>query len=336
MNIKKYMKRVDIIKLLKDLGIQDIKDMGDNVMGLCPFHVEKNSSWGISKNTGLWNCFSCGEKGNIITLVARVKEVGIKQAIFWLYKIIGVRRDFIPIGTKMIYRQIKKIIKGGVDNIIQKEEKNVIVCLPKYVNNNFIPGLLYFKGRGINKVTLRKHNITFCTDGFYRNRAIVPIVNDCGKLISFESRDLTGMAEKKVLYPKNTKVNHTLYNLKEAKQNSEVVITEGLMDVLYLDQRGFNTVATFGINISEKQEELLSRYFKKIYIAFDGDKAGHQGMIKYGSYLSLHQSVYIITLDKNKDPDNYTKEEFNKLKNNAVEIQSYISKKILNQIKLNE
>ena len=90
-------------------------------------------------------------------------------------------------------------------------------------------------------------------------------------------------------------------------------------------------LAVIAPHISEQQEELLSRNFKKVYIAFDSDKAGLQGTIKYGHYLSLHLSVYIITLKKNTDPDNYSKKEFCRLYRKAVPFQEYISKKLLNR-----
>lgn len=40
---------------------------------LCPFHYEEHPSFGINLETGLYSCFSCGEKGNIITFIAKME-----------------------------------------------------------------------------------------------------------------------------------------------------------------------------------------------------------------------------------------------------------------------
>ncbi len=179
---------------------------------------------------------------------------------------------------------------------------------------------------------MQKHDITFCTKGFYRNRAIIPIYDENGEMILFEARDITGLNEDKVLYPKNAKKSDTIYNINNVKNNKEVIVVEGIMDVLYLKERGFNVVGLFGIKISKKQEALLNKYFNRIYLAFDGDEKGYEALIKQAKSLSLHLSVYIITLPKNTDPDELTKEQFSKLKGKSQEINEYLSKKLINGV----
>lgn len=331
MKITKYIAKIDLKKLLYKLGIRNIRLSGENFMGSCPFHKDDNPSFGMNIRTGAYNCFSCGSSGNLITLVCSIKNIGIKQSIYYLYNFAGIKRDIFIISSKIVYRQLKKIVKRKHD-IVRKEVVSTIIHMPISICNDFIPGVLYLKKRGISEVTFKRHDIVFCIGGFYRNRIIIPIVDEYNKFVSFEARDITGFAEKKVLYPKGTRVSDTIYNLYNAKEKKEVIIVEGIMDTLYLEERGFNVISLYGVNMSVMQEELLSKYFNKIFIAFDGDHEGYRAMIKQARRLSLHQFVYIIKLDKNKDPDSYTGEEFNKLKNNAVEIQSYLSKKILNTI----
>ncbi len=57
-----------------DFGIQKIKYRGSQGQGLCPFHDDQNPSFSFSTETGLWNCFGCGEKGNAHTL-AKILEM---------------------------------------------------------------------------------------------------------------------------------------------------------------------------------------------------------------------------------------------------------------------
>lgn len=333
MKLNKFLKKVDLIKILKKIGIKNLNILDDNIMGSCPLHEDKNPSWGINKITGQYNCFSCGDKGNLITLISKQMNISFSEAVKVLHNYAGLsmKVEELIIDSKMIYRQIKKMLKLKTKETESKIE--AIISLPLDLSDSFMGGLDYFVNRGINEDTLQRYNIKFCMSGFYKNRAIIPILDANGKLVNFEARDITGMAEKKVLYPKGANINNTLYNLHIAKYNSKsVIVVEGLMDALYLAQRGFNVVSTYGVNMSERQEELLSKYFQQVYLAYDGDKAGRKAIIKYGSLLDLHLSVYVIILPKGKDPDGLTKKQFMKLYNTAEDFDIYISKRLLNHI----
>jgi len=59
-----------------DIGIERIKWTGSQGIGICPLpaHDDQNPSFSFSAETGLWNCFGCGEKGNAYTL-AKILEM---------------------------------------------------------------------------------------------------------------------------------------------------------------------------------------------------------------------------------------------------------------------
>ena len=336
MNLIKYLKKIDIEKLLYKLELKDVRLLGANIQASCPFHEDNKPSWGINISNGKWHCFTCSAtgdtgSGNLITLVAKVKDVSNKEAIHYLYKFAGIKRD-INIGTKMVNKQIRNMITNGRgEKKRTKEEEDTYIMkanIPRYVSYDFYYGIRYFKARGIHKATLRQHDITFCTKGYYRNRAIIPIYNEAGVMTLFEARDITGVNADKVLYPKGTRKADTLYNINNAKRGKSVIVVEGIMDALYLKERGFNTVAIYGIEVSKLQEKLLSTYFDKVYLAFDGDKEGFKALIKQAKRLSLHLSVYIVTLPKGKDPDDLSKADFKGLLSKASEINMYISDKL--------
>ena len=55
--------------------------VNDNELScLCPFHNEKNPSFNIDMETGLYNCFSCGETGNITTFISAMENITTKEA----------------------------------------------------------------------------------------------------------------------------------------------------------------------------------------------------------------------------------------------------------------
>ena len=63
-----------------DLKIMEIADQfGIKPIGkklrLCPFHQDHNKSLSLSNELGVYNCFGCGAKGNIITFYAELKRL---------------------------------------------------------------------------------------------------------------------------------------------------------------------------------------------------------------------------------------------------------------------
>lgn len=43
-------------------------------MALCPFHADKDRSLSFSNDKGLWKCFGCNAKGDIITMIKKLRE----------------------------------------------------------------------------------------------------------------------------------------------------------------------------------------------------------------------------------------------------------------------
>ena len=68
----------DIRKAIHALGI-DFNEDGDELQALCPMHFKRtgkadgNPSWSINENSGLHLCFSCGYKGNLLSLICDIK-----------------------------------------------------------------------------------------------------------------------------------------------------------------------------------------------------------------------------------------------------------------------
>ena len=64
-----------------NLKIMDIADEFNikplrRKLRICPFHDDKDPSLSLSNEKGVFNCFGCGVKGNIITFYAMLKKVG--------------------------------------------------------------------------------------------------------------------------------------------------------------------------------------------------------------------------------------------------------------------
>lgn len=60
--------------------IQKAKVQGDKLVGLCPFHDDRNASFSVNLKKGLYKCFACGEEGNYIDFVAKLRGISTKEA----------------------------------------------------------------------------------------------------------------------------------------------------------------------------------------------------------------------------------------------------------------
>jgi len=79
---KHFFKGDPSIKIMDIADQFGLKPIGRKLR-VCPFHNDKNPSLSLSNEKGVFNCFSCGKKGNIITFYGMLKKIegknGIKQ-----------------------------------------------------------------------------------------------------------------------------------------------------------------------------------------------------------------------------------------------------------------
>ena len=73
--------------------IEKYQITGDNLVGLCPFHRDKQNSFSVDLKTGQWYCFSEDEGSNFITFWAKYHGCDTKQAYKEILEKYGVAQD---------------------------------------------------------------------------------------------------------------------------------------------------------------------------------------------------------------------------------------------------
>ena len=61
-----------------------LKKSGSSWTGLCPFHNDKNPSFSVSEEKGLYNCFSCGASGDIFKFIQEKQNLEFSEALIYL------------------------------------------------------------------------------------------------------------------------------------------------------------------------------------------------------------------------------------------------------------
>jgi DNA primase len=148
---------------------------------------------------------------------------------------------------------------------------------------------------------------------FFRDRVMFPIIDLRGNVIGFGGRIMDGDGPKYINTPENPVFHKgsNLFSLNFAKKAEvgSLILCEGYMDVIALNQAGFeNAVATLGTALTPEQARLAGGYAQEVFISYDADEAGRRAASKAINLLSeAGIRTKIIEIPGAKDPDEYIK-----------------------------
>jgi DNA primase len=80
--------RVDIVSVVG--RHVNLKRVGRNHVGLCPFHNERSPSFNVSGDRRVYHCFGCGEGGDVFRFVCKVESRPFPEVVRELAKEAGV------------------------------------------------------------------------------------------------------------------------------------------------------------------------------------------------------------------------------------------------------
>ena len=88
--LQRIKSQVKVAELCREYGIE-LKPMGpDNLMGLCPFHDDREPSFGVTPSKNLWNCLAGCGGGDTIQLVMKKQGVSFRHAVEVLRQRLGI------------------------------------------------------------------------------------------------------------------------------------------------------------------------------------------------------------------------------------------------------
>jgi hypothetical protein len=95
-------------------------------------------------------------------------------------------------------------------------------------------------------------------------------------------------------------------------EKEEVYIVEGYMDVVNLHKFGIkNVVANLGTALTERQLDLIWKFFANPIICLDGDESGQKAALRIAEKLfpliNEENKIYFSIMPDGKDPDDYIK-----------------------------
>lgn len=304
--------QINLLYMCQEKGMV-LKRIGISYQALCPFHEETNPSFTIYPDKNRYHCFGCGKHGDVIDFVMESDGISFPEA---LRKLCNKGDICMPDNFDKEYWEKQKIIEEILDNASFQFHYNFIN--PKNPNRYSILG--YVERRGIEWDSYLRFKIGYAPSQdnlipflklacgyedediiksglawkdnignlypFFRNRIIFPYLRN-GKAFYFTGRALNDNDKTKYLnLPTNEYLKKGIYNLDSLNfLSKEIHITEGPIDAILAEQKGFPTIALTGSPIKEHQAKKMQD--KKVYIVFDNDRnrAGQEKAIKLATQL---------------------------------------------------
>ena len=364
---KEYLDEIKLrLKVSQVVGkTVQLKKRGKEFIGLSPFKNEKSPSFTVNDEKEFYHCFSSGEHGNIFDFLMKTKSIGFGEAVRSLAAEAGMQPyRFSNFDKKkdLRFNTYKNIFKDYSNNFKQElfnqENKEALDYLLKrglnkniieefnlgYVpwKNNFYENLL--KNYSEEEISLTglyyKNDRTEKYVDRFNSRILFPVNNITGDTVAFGGRIIRESKLAKYINSPETefyKKGNMIFNLDKAKnlrsETNEVLIVEGYMDVVSVYSSGVkNVIANSGTALTERQINLIWKFFSNPIICLDGDESGQKAALRIAEKLlpliNEKNKIYFSIMPNGIDPDDYIRQKgknglVNLLKDKEI-IQSFI------------
>ena len=305
-DIARVRESTDLVAVVS--GYTQLKRVGQRWSGLCPFHNEKSPSFSVNPEKGVYYCFGCQVRGDVISFVRDIDHLDFQGAVEQLASKFGIALRYTD-------------KHEGERHEARSKLRDVMVAAVDWYHQRLLTGAdagaarRYLRDRGFDGETVRRYRLGWApddwdqlakalrkdfsakvlrdaglgreskhggTNDFFRARILFPIFDPQGDPIGFGGRMLPGGRPPKYQNTPETSLyrkSKVLYGLNwakdEAVRSNEVIICEGYTDVIGFASAGLaRAVATCGTALTDEHVRILQRFAPRLVLAFDPDAAG--------------------------------------------------------------
>ena len=314
---------------------------GNRLVGLCPFHAEKSPSFSVNAAEGLWYCFGCQARGDVITFVRETQHLDFAQAVEWLAARAGIQLRYDTPGANRD-QQRKGALTDAMTRAVEWYHQRLLTGPDAKTARG------YLRERGYDGDVVRAFKLGWAPEGWdelsralaameipadavrdaglgfvnkagrqmdaFRSRVMFPIFDTDGKPVAFGGRILPGgdgpkykNSQEGPLYSKR----RILYGLNWAKGDvvaaGEVIVCEGYTDVIAFHRVGLaRAVATCGTALADEHMARLKNFARRIILAYDADGAGQGAAERFYAWEhKLELDIHVLQLPEGTDPGEF-------------------------------
>ena len=337
--IDRLKSEVSLEHLAEAQGIA-LKKHGADLLGLCPFHDDKEPSLVITPTKNLWHCLgACQCGGSVIDWVMRLEGVSFRHAVELLMN------DYCPsLAANPVKRStVPKLAAPIESDMADQQLLNQVIDYYHETLKQSPDALAYLEKRGIAKVEAIDHfklGVANRTLGYrlpqanrkdgallrgqlqkigiYRESGhehfsgslIIPVMDAHGNVQQVYGRKLLDRLRKgtpKHLYLPGP--HKGIFNLVAVQNSKEIILCESLIDALTFWCNGYrNVTSSYGIEGFAKGhlEAFKQNNIERVLIAYDRDTAGEEAAGKLSKQL-IKEGIdcYRIQFPKGMDANDY-------------------------------
>jgi DNA primase catalytic core len=309
--VERLKREVSVQRLAEARGIK-LHRHGADLLGLCPFHDDRNPSLVITPAKNLWHCLgACNAGGTAIDWVMRANGVSFRHAVELL------REDYLPLAAV----PIQPVKHGTVRKLPppvarDADDRELLLQVVSYYNETLKQSpeaMKYLESRGLKSPEIiERFRLGFAnrTLGYRlpaKNRAagaqmrgrlqtlgilresghehfngslVIPVFNPAGDVMEIYGRKITPNLREGTPNHLYLPGEHAgVWNEEALAVSKEIILCEALIDALTFWVAGFrNVTASYGVNgFTADHRAVFEKYgIERVYIAYDRDEAGEK------------------------------------------------------------
>ena len=291
--VKSQVKIADVVEFF---GVK----LNSRDKGLCPFHREKTASFSVDRKNNIFTCFGCGETGDVITFVSKIKDIEPYEAAKLLAEIYHIDVQ----DAKPQKPSIKKYLQACMKDADKTD---------------------YFAKRGLTAETVKKFCLGF---DIHRNAVVLPYSSE---LTYYQTRSI---ADKKFYKPPTEEAGaEPLFNRKAlwASDKEPVFVVESPICALSVMQCGGLAVSLCGVGGTSKliKDCKIKKPTSPLVLCLDNDEPGQKASEQLAAELTEMGVRYVVfnIAGECKDPNELLMQDAGKFKDGIAAAKREVKKK---------
>jgi len=338
--IERLKGEVSLVRLVEARGIE-LKRHGADLMGLCPFHDDREPSLVISPKKNLWHCLgACQAGGTVIDWVMRAEGVSFRHAV----ELLREGRPALAAREGAVKRSTIRALPAPV--ALDADDQALLDQVVGYYHETLKASpeaLAYLKSRGLAHPELvdtfrlgfanrtlglrlpdkrRKEGAQIRERleklGLYRasghehfnGSLVIPVFDEQGHVTEIYGRKINEALRAgtpRHLYLPGA--HRGVWNVEALQSSKEIILTEALIDALTFWCAGFrNVTSSYGVEgFTDDHLAAFKRYgTERVLIAYDRDEAGERAAEKLADKLIAEGiECWRIQFPKGMDANEY-------------------------------
>ena len=342
--VERLKREVSVQRLAEARGIK-LHRHGADLLGLCPFHDDRNPSLVITPAKNLWHCLgACNMGGTAIDWVMKANGISFRHAVELL------RADYLPLAAAPV-QPVKQSTVPKLPPPVAREadDRALLLQVVDYYSRTLKQSpeaLKYLASRGLQsseiidrfKLGFANRTLGYGLEGknrvagaemrgrlqrlgilresgheHFNGSIVIPVFNASGEVVEMYGRKITArLREGTPLHLYLPGDHRGVWNEEALIASKEIILCEALIDALTFWVAGHrNVTASYGVNgFTADHRAAFERHgTERVYIAYDRDEAGDKAAAKLAEELiEIGIECFRIEFPKGVDANEYARQ----------------------------